>query len=507
MTLTHSNENQERTPENRQVLKLVSPPAKAPEQQQENQLQSQDKSLPSVVPQPTKQSPLQKWTILGAVALSLGGIAYIPLPNYVTGQTQITSREDARQLITMPMSGRVQIHVKIRDRIQPGDLIAEVHSDELNNQITRAEQELEQAKLNLNTARQELGLVQSKLQAAQNNESIARDRKVRQETDLMNAKTSPQVQRLDQEKAGIKEEINIIEAEIFSIQADITGLQGQLVAANKKVQAYQKAVGEGAAPARMLWEMEAEQETIAAAIAQKQAQIEAKQNQIQQKHTFTAAKSEQVNEVIKQFQDSFYRYEDELAQVTAQTQTAQQEVKAATEKIQSQQQLIAKLNDDLTQLKQQRKDLKFYATTAGTVTTEKLDLKNNSYLNFGDEILSIVNLSDLTAEVHIRQEDKDLVREGATANVYRQGDTNRYTAIVENINPVIQLSEKQQKPMLTVQILIDNEQQSLLPGVEGYAHIKTRSLRVYQKVGHEFNKLFNLGKYFPWLTGNREPNS
>lgn len=501
MTVTPKNH----TTENNQVLKLVPPQAKPPGQLP--QQPTEENSAPTPPPQKAASSPLKKWATIGAVALGIVGVSLIPVPNFVTGDAEITSREDERQAITMPRSGRVEIKVKTRQPIAVGDIIAEVESDELNNQITQAEQSLEQANVSLNVAQQDLRLAQSRLQATQTNERNVRDRVDRKREDLATIAISPQAQQIQQEMAAMREEIQGVEIEILAIQADILGLKSQYRDAHKKVKEYETPVREGAISPRRLSEAEVDRDMLAAAIQQKEEMINLKQSQIAQKQSLIAAKSEQINQVSKQIQDTVYSYQDDLTQAIAQTQTAQKEVEAATVKIQSQQQVIAKLSQDLAKLKQQQKELKITAKTSGVVTTPDLDLKQNKHLNSGEEILDIVKLTDLEAEVKIHPEDRYLVKEGATVSVELQGSNEPYTATVESIDPMARLSEQNQKPMLTVQILIENEAEEFLLQETGYAHIKTENLRIYQKASHEFNKLVNIRKYMPWLTLNRDPNS
>jgi hypothetical protein len=95
-----------------------------------------------------------------------------------------------------------------------------------------------------------------------------------------------------------------------------------------------------------------------------------------------------------------------------------------------------------------------------------------------------------------------LVQRVAVVGFYQTGDATRHAAIVqdEGISPVAIAAKDQRKPMLSVRILIDNEDRLLLPGVDGYAHIQTQKLRLDEKIAHEFNELFNLGKYCPWLS-------
>ncbi|NET57127.1 MAG: HlyD family secretion protein [Symploca sp. SIO2E6] len=239
-------------------------------------------------------------------------------------------------------------------------------------------------------------------------------------------------------------------------------------------------------------------------IEQRKNAIAAQRSQIEQQQSLKAAHTAQIGEANRQLNDTLDTDADELKRVTAQTMTAKAEVAAAVAQINSQKQLTDKWERDIKQLLAQREKLKLVAQTTGTVITRDLDLRNGMRLEAGEEILEVVDLKQLTAEVKIRQEDKDLVNTLAKVRFYRQGDRQPYSAVVEDssIVPVVQTEENQQKPMVQVRIAIDNQERLLLPGVEGYAHIHCQNLRVYQKVGREFNKLFNLGKYFPGLKGN-----
>lgn len=468
-------------------------------------------SLPTEATAPTPTSQLsigncqlviaRRFLFLAATLLGLGAIGSIPLPNYVTGQAEIISRTDARQRFVVPVSGRVQIYAKTNQKVQPGQLIAQMHSDDLDNQLAEAQRELERAQQGVSSSQQQLMLARARLQAAERTEAIARARQARSLRDLNESADSPQIQRLQQEQAVLPNEVAAIEAEIAGIEGEISGLQGQLHSLDKTVTAYQSLQSAGAIRATDLWEMEGRQAVLRGQIESKQNAVAAFRRQIQQQQSLMAAKSAQMGEVRQQLGDVSEGDADEWERVAAQTQTARTEVEAATAQIQSQQQLVGKWKADIARLQGQRERLKLVAQTAGTVITPDLDLLSGTRLEAGQEILSVVDLQQLTARVRVRQEDKDLVKEGARVRFYRQGDGEHYAAVVESgsIVPVVQTEESQLKPMVEVRILIDNPEHLLLPGIEGYAHIRTPPLRVYRKVGREFNKLFNLGKYFPWL--------
>ncbi|NEP13755.1 MAG: biotin/lipoyl-binding protein [Symploca sp. SIO2C1] len=489
------------------ALKIVSP---TPSTSTSDTNAEEDTKAPSELPpqEQVNNSPLpttskRRWLFLGAAILGLSAVASIPLPHYVTGEAEITSRRDAREQLTMTASGRVQIHVRANQQVQPGDLIAEIQSDELDNQLAEAERELERAEQGVRGANQQLMLAEARLSAAQNHEKIARERTQRSSRELKISSSLPQVQRLEREREAFSSEIAAIEASIAGIEAEITGLQGELSKIDDIVAMYQSLESKGAIGKKQLLEVQREQVAVKGQIEQRKNAIAAQRRQIQQQESLKAAHTAQIGEANQQLSDTLDTDADELKRVAAQTMTAKTEVAAAVAHIQSQKELVDKWETDIQQLEQQREKLQLVAQKAGTVITRDLDLLNGKRLEAGEEILEVVDLEQLTAQVRIRQEDKDLVNTSAKVRFYRQGDRQHYSAVVEDssIVPVVQTEENQQKPMVEVRIAIDNRERLLLPGVEGYAHIDCQNLRVYQKVGREFNKLFNLGKYFPGLKG------
>ncbi|MBD2579798.1 HlyD family efflux transporter periplasmic adaptor subunit [Oscillatoria sp. FACHB-1406] len=452
--------------------------------------------------QPKKNSLLGLVTTAGII-LVIGAIGYIPIPNYVTGDTEISSRINKRQQVTMPVSGRLKLHIGPNQLIRENDLIAEVESDERDNQRITKEEELVKAKQSVFIAQQQLEVARTRLGFAQNGEAIARDRANRQVTDLRNPDTVPLLRRLESEKAIVPSEIGQIEAEIFSIQADMTGLQNQLILADQKFRRYESFNKDGIIPQNELEAVLERKKSLESQIQQRQGLIASKQSQIQQKQGSLAVKDEQVKEARKQMSDTLYNYQDALTQARSDVETARREVEKEQINVQTQQQYVQKLEESLVQLQGQQNNLKLYANISGTATSENLDLLENNNLEMGKVVLDIVDMRNLSAEVLIRQEDKDFIKPGAKVQFVEHGGTVRYKAIVEDkgILPVVRTPEKQQKPMLKVIITIENKDMLLRPGMTGYAHIKTGELRIYQKVGHELNKLFNVGKYLPWIPG------
>ncbi|NET57128.1 MAG: biotin/lipoyl-binding protein [Symploca sp. SIO2E6] len=202
---------------------------------------------PSDVPSPGQlNQSKRRWLFLGTVILGLSAAAYVPLPHYVTGEAEIISRTDARQLLTMPVAGRAKIHVRDNQQVEPGDVIAEIQSDELDNQLAEAERELKRAQQGVMGANQQLMLAEARLGAAERHEAIARERTQRSSRELKISSSLPQVQRLEREREAFASEIAAIEASIAGIEAEITGLQGELSTIDELVSIYEDLQSKGA---------------------------------------------------------------------------------------------------------------------------------------------------------------------------------------------------------------------------------------------------------------------
>lgn len=442
---------------------------------------------------------LRRWRLWGAVAVGVVAVGAIPLPHHVTGSAAVQTRSDARQRLVMPVSGRVELKVESQTAVQPGQVLGRIRSDDLDNQLAQAQREWQQARLGVQSAQQQLSLAQARWAAAERRESIALEGVERAKEDTRG--DLPQRQRWQRERDVLPAQVAAIEAEIAGIEAEIVGLQGQLTAVQKTVTALTSLQSHGAIREADLWEAQGRLASLTAQISQRRGLMAAKRQEIEQQHGWMAAKTAQMDEVDFQFAKTALAARDDYQAQATYTETARTEVATAEAHLRASEELAARWQLDVQQLEQQRSQLTLVATHAGTVITPDLDLLDGTRLEAGQELLTVVDLQQLTAEVEIRQEDLDWVQPGARVRFRRPADSRVYEAVVTDagIVPVVQTSEQQQRPMLKVRILIDNSQEFLLPGVEGYAHIQTQKVCLARKVSREFQKLFPWGKFFSWL--------
>lgn len=509
-----------------------------------NQTPPQASDRPATAP-PTPSEPdakpdrSRRWAIVGATAIGLGVLGFVPLPNYVTGEATIESRENERQKVTVPPEAGI-VHLKVRqnDRVRPGDVVAEIENRELEDRLAEVERSLQQEQSNLRIARQELDVAQAQLSAAEWETANAERRldRHRSDTAALTAGTglpqSRQVERqmegMTYEIAGYQDEVARLEREISEIEARQQALSGELNLLYRDVDTAQASldnlntlVSEGGLARdgilinerrnrlsdlqRQVVQKEGERQQNAARIAQIQQQIARTRNQASQVERQVAARGEQIEEVQWQFDRDELDVRDRYESRMAARMSVSEEVEAAALRVQTHEAAIDALDEQLSELQARKDSLTLRATTPGTVFTQGLDLRDGSYLNAGEEILSIVDLDNLDAKVQVDQGDKNLVDVGQPGQFRtpNQGSI-RYAARVEEIQPKIDSDTPGAKPVLEVTLRMDNRDGFLSPGQTGHVHIRTENRNLYQKVRHQFGKLVDLPRYFPWLSSGTD---
>ncbi|AFY84180.1 HlyD family efflux transporter periplasmic adaptor subunit [Oscillatoria acuminata] len=489
-------------------------------------IQTPPAASPSKVATPSKS--YGKWLMMAMVLAGGVMVARMPISNYVIGEAEVTSRLDERQRLVMPVSGQLTLKVKSNADVEEGDIIAEVSSPEIENQVAEADRSLQHGNAALFAAQKRLTLAETDLQYAQKNVEIAQDRaekKRREIQEIIAGNKLPIIRQIEAEISSIESEIDGVknsqvglDSKIVEIQTQITALKSekttlkeQLGSLEETIEDYQVVVDEGALARNVLRQEKDKKLRLINQIDQQSFAIKGKQEQIEQTHSeilqreniieqknqLIAGKFEQIKQVEKEIEELRDERENEVEQQLGLQRSVEQKVEAAKADIQSEMERVQKAEAELNRLRDRQATLILTADTAGTVLTPDLDLLDQNTIQSGQEIMRIVNLSQLTATVQVSQEDGNLVQRDQTV-VFKVRDpySPSYRARVQDISPMIAPDKSGTNPMLTLTILIDNPDDILRPGGQGFAHIETGQMRVYQKVQHELNKLFNLDKYF-----------
>lgn len=439
----------------------------------ENSVNPPIESPSNVTASPSDSSQKHPWLILG-VLVAIGGLGFLSVPQSVTGNAEITSTPNARQTVTMPMAGRVEILVPPNHSVERNQPIALVKSEDFNKDLAEVTQKFEQVQSEVGLSQQQLGPIQSQFQ-----EALAREAASRQKTDFLQQQLSqlsqgtlpPQMQELERGQAGIKSEI--------------AGLQSELNFVSERLRRYESLSQMGAIPRNHVEDLQQKQSIL--------------QEQIREKNHQVEAKTAQIATVKQNLEQQLRQQQAENAQMVAAVQSAMQQVKQAAANVKIRQQVAAGMTQEFKRIQNRQQDLVVRAQTAGTVVTPDLDQLNNQFLAAGSKVLEIVDLQQLTVTVLVKPEDAPLVHVGDKVTFRPQGmGLNSYTGTVQSkdIDPVVQSDGVQHPPTVAVRVSLNQGDNLLRPGMPGYAHIEAEPLRLYQKVQREFVKLVPVGKFF-----------
>lgn len=416
----------------------------------------------------SKPNSLKKWITISVVLLGIGGLGLIQVPNSVPGEAEVTSTTNARQAVTAKLSGIVkEIYVSHNQQVTPGQTLAILFSKELEDEIAKAQQEAAQAKLNVKNYEQQLNNLQSQVKEADVNENNAQQQ-VEQVLDKIALRNSlPQIRGL--------------ESQIDEIEEEITGVNNQLDKSSARLKRYQS-FEKGVIPLNDVEDIEKEVANLSSLKNKYQKQI--------------ATKKSEIETIQHQLQEQLIQRQGELKRIQAVRQSILQQVENAKTAIQNQQEVAMKMEAEIPRREEKKKLLELKAETAGIVIAEKIDLMKNNLLKEGEPLLEIFNPNKLSISIKVPQEDKDLLKVGATVKFFpRDAGGRKYTGRVQEISSTVAVTETQPKPTLSVRILIDQPDLQLQPGMKGYGHIESESMPLYKKAQRELLKLVQPGLF------------
>jgi multidrug resistance efflux pump len=428
----------------------VTPPRTAAEPIPPNPNNS-DEASPSESAQPESVKPNHRPWIIGGVLAGLGLMGLIPVPYQVGGDVQLAWRTDARQAVNPPMPAMVErVLVSPGDRVGSGQPLVQLSSRELEREIAEVQEKLAQAQRELALAQQEQIQAEALVFEASVREQVARQQ------------AQPSLERMQQIQQGLTP------PEIQQLQIEQVRLEQQLQEISTNIDRFQLLADEGAIAQMRVDEQESLYRNVERDLA-----VNAQQHQLVQQQIETAA-----------IQD--------LGTIDTQSASlsAAQQVMETNQRIAAQEQIIVDLNQRLATLQTEQDTLVLTATTDGTVITSDLDLLVGQEVRPETTLMQVAELSQLTANVEIKEEDLTFVEIGATVTFRpRQSKLDTYSARVEDILYNLESDETQQQQVATVRVVIENPDEQLRPGSSGYAKIFSEWTPLYSRVGRELLKL------------------
>ncbi len=391
---------------------------------------------------------------VGLILLGLGLLGFVPVPYNIGGDTVLEWPEGERQPVRAPMRAIVQeVWVEPGEQVVPGQVLVTLYSHELRREQDDLQRQLAQAERELQEARRGQAQAQGRLQEV---EAIARSATLRAERAATRHRQSLQVSDTHPDIAILR-----------SRQQD---LHQQLALRSEELKDAEELYREGAGPERDVEQAQLRYEEAQNAIARIDLEIQ----QVRQR-------------LGDQAQDDASAVTVQLASVDAAAQVAQ-----FGSEIASQENKIQTLQAQLAELASREELLRVTASQTGRVLSENLDLLVGREVDPNTDLLQIANTRILTANVEINEQDLNFIDEGAAVTFRaKSAKLEPYRATVERITrATLTPDATQQRRVATLQVVIENPDERLLPGVSGYAKIASPPLSIYERIGREIIKLW-----------------
>ncbi|NMG59479.1 HlyD family efflux transporter periplasmic adaptor subunit [Geitlerinema sp. P-1104] len=528
--MTSQPQNQNSAP-----LRVVPPTTDTPQEQPAPPVPpTPDPDSETTSAKPQQEPTRHRWLWVGTAVATLGAVGFIPLPNHVRGDATLKTLPGQRQTIHMSRPGRVRLRVRPHDRVQPDQVLLSVESEDLADQLTEAERSLQEENAALEVAQQRLARSQQRLRNAEDQLHQAQRRLDAHLDDMRAIQLGigiPQTRRFQEERGGVQAEEERDRYEIERLQGEVRELESRQGAIARelsfwsaqkqhhqeeldKLQPYiarealqtshpvvrdhqEKRVN---AEDRMI-QLEGEQEQNQARLQQVESQIRGQEASLNRRDHQANVTREQEQQVQWDLNQKRMDLEEERDRRQAERDTAHNERETATIQVQNHQEAIAARQAQLEDLRKRDAERTKTATISGIVLDHNLDQRDGAFMQAGQEVLQIANLSYLEVTAQIAQADYHLVEKGQLVE-FRMRNQPRditYRSSIENRRPLTDRRESGIEDVFEVTFHIENPENLRLPEDKGYVQIRTENRNFYQKIQHQFGKLIDLGYYFPWL--------
>lgn len=435
------------------VLRVVPPtakPAAKPPSKPSQYKLTPNSSLPA--PLPVSKAPSRPPYKLLAI-LAVISLGFLPTRYEVGGAVTLTVNSQNRQLVTSPIDGIIK---EINPNLQPGskvkigDKIAVIRSRPLETELSRVQQELNQAKEQL-------------------------QQQIRKQIDI-----SSQINTITAEQAALEEEREIKRSlavgdrssRMQVITSQITSSQAQLFAVEKDLRRIEPLEQEQAIPQAEVSRMRRERDKLLGDIA-------------------TATKEQ---EALQQS----YGDDSEKLKIAAQTKNkialAQQPVLIAQQDVQLLQDQIKILEQRAKTLQSDRQGLTLLANIDGEITQAEAIPKVGQELKQGQSLGEIIDRQGtMTGVVEVDEHDNIYISLGQPFRFRpTQNKLRIYKGAIKSKDPTAKPTDPTgQKKVVRVAIEVQNQDGELRDGSTGYARIYSEDMNWYQRIWRELEKIIS----------------
>ncbi|KPQ39399.1 MAG: HlyD family secretion protein [Phormidium sp. OSCR] len=533
--MTSQPQNQNASP-----LRVVPPTPETPEKQPAPAPAAES---PETVPEATSaksdsQPARHRWLWVGTALVALGAGGLIPLPHHVNGDATLKTLPGQRQTIHMDRPGRVQLRVFPLQRVQPGDVVLSIDSEDIADRLAEVERSLQEEEAALEVAQQRLARSQQREEQANEELQQAQGRLDAHLADMRAIQGGPgipQTRRFQEERGGVEAQGESDRYEVERLQGEVRELEDRQEAivrelsfwsAQKKhhqeeLDELQPYIGEVLQTSHpvvrdhedklvnaedRIFQLESEQEQNQARLQQIQSQIRGQEASLTQRRHQANVTREQEQQVGWDFDQKRMDLQEQRDRHYNERAIARNDVETATIQVQTHREAIVARQGQLQDLRDRQSELTKTATISGIVLNQNLDRRDGAFIPAGEEVLSIANLAYLEVTAQISQADYHLVkqqqkeRQPVEFRMPNQPRNIKYTSRIDTIRPLTNRQDSGVEDVFEVTFQIENQDYLRLPEDKGYVHIRTENRNLYQKIQHQFGRLIDLPRFFPWVS-------
>ncbi|MGG6298066.1 biotin/lipoyl-binding protein [Leptolyngbya sp. AN02str] len=191
------------------------PPAPEPPA---NETEPSDRALSEDTSAPSRGH--RRWAIVAIACASLGVVSLIPTPYEVGGTVQLTWKQSARQSVHTPVPAMVsEILVETGDVVQPGQVLAQLNSPQLNREIAELEEKLARSRQEREAAQREVVRANATVLEAAARAEAAEARSQNRLSQLEQGVLTPEVQALVVERDRLEGQIEEVAVQVQRYEA------------------------------------------------------------------------------------------------------------------------------------------------------------------------------------------------------------------------------------------------------------------------------------------------
>ncbi|MDJ1183364.1 HlyD family efflux transporter periplasmic adaptor subunit [Roseofilum casamattae] len=478
------------------ALKVVPPQKiKSPESERPVSVAS-SRETPAQESMPVPKQNGMNWGRLFLILGVMGGgvwLSQLEVPISVRGQGKLQPLPEQLQYVYLEEPGRIiDFMVQDGDRVNVGTALAQVQSQDLQDEIDAEKRTLAQEDIKLTVAREKVSVLIARETVARQQVRSNRDRMENMREDVsrfFGEVPPPEIQR--------------IYYQIEALDSQISGLKNRMVRQDDRVENYQNeiadlqdAIDEGALSRSYLIDLNQE-------LSLAEEELQSSEDRIQDLQAQQMALRSQISDLGERWQEELEYLENNVREEEANLAIVEQELTAAKVEQVEQLEMVNLVQAKIEDLEsKQSANRQLESPISGIVFAQNLSENKGKWLDRDSPILQVANLDVLQAEIKFHQADADLIQEiinlGSAEVEIKPMQPEYETEVVEvrNMDKAMRPDPSQQSQQLVLTATVDNAEQKGLINSEFHAEVQVGKMPIYKRVQRELMKVLKLRQYF-----------